>query len=99
MKIIEEMIEDLEEEVEGAEEYAERYIESRARGDMSKANRFKEMANDELKHAGYIRDMSIVDVEELKKVYTMNTSEEEKWRRGLKCANEKMAVVKNMLGV
>ena len=55
MKILDHMIEDLEEEVDGAREYAEKYIECKAKGNTARATKYKEMAMDELKHAGYIR--------------------------------------------
>lgn len=99
MKIIDKMIESLMEEVEGAQEYAEKFVENKARGDINRANRFKEMSHDELKHAGYIRDLCIVDLDELKKVYTMTDAEEEAWERACRCANEKMAIIRHMLAM
>jgi DNA-binding transcriptional regulator YiaG len=97
MKLLHKMLEALEEEVEGAKEYAEKYIESRARGNMTRANKYKEMANDEIKHAGYIRDMNIMDADELKKVYTISEEDETAWEHGHKRLNEEIAMVKQML--
>ena len=97
MKIIENMISHLEEEVDGAEEYAEKFIEAKARGNMARANKYKEMANDELKHAGYLHDMFVSDVEEINHVYKMTESESETWERGHKRITEKMAMVKQIL--
>lgn len=97
MKILHKMLEALEEEVEGAKEYAEKYIEARARGNMTRATKYKEMANDELKHAGYIRDMNIMDADELKRVYTLSEEDETAWEHGHKRLNEEMAMVKQML--
>ena len=97
MKMIDKMLKHLEEEVEGAKEYAEKYIECKARENMSRANKYKEMASDELKHAGYLRDMDIAEIDELKKVYTMSEAEEEAWEHGHKRLNEHMALVRHML--
>lgn len=99
MKIIEKMLEQLMEEVEGAKEYAEKYIECKARGNMVRANRYKEMAGDELKHAGYLRDFDVADLDELKKVYTMSDEEESEWEHGHRRINEQMAIVKNILSM
>lgn len=97
MKMIDKMLDCLEEEVEGAKEYAEKYIECKARGNMNRANKYREMASDELKHAGYLREMDIMDIDELKKIYTMTEDEEHAWEHGHKRINEQMAIVKHML--
>lgn len=97
MKMIDKMIDCLEDEVEGAMDYAEKYIENKARGDMSRANKYKEMAHDELKHAGYIRDMHLQDIDELGKVYTLTEAEESMWTHAHKHINEQMALVKHLL--
>jgi hypothetical protein len=97
MKIIENMLDCLADEVEGAKEYAEKYIEQKARGDMSRANIYKEMAHDELKHASYIRDMHLQDIEKLSKVYTLPEAEETAWEHAHRRVNEQMAIVKHLL--
>ena len=45
---------------------------------MQWANRYKEMANDELKHAGYLHDKAIQEIEEISKVFTPTEEMEEK---------------------
>lgn len=97
MKLIDEMIEHLEEEIEGAREYAERYVECKARGNMTRANKYKEMASDELKHAEYVRDFALADVESLSHVYSMREEEKEKWDKAMRSAHEHMALTKHML--
>lgn len=97
MKMLDKMLDCLEEEVEGAKEYAEKYIECKARGNMNRANKYREMATDELKHAGYLREIDIMDIDELKKIYTMTEDEELAWEHGHKRINEQMAIVKHML--
>jgi DNA-binding transcriptional regulator YiaG len=97
MKIIEKMLHALSEEIEGAENYAEQYIEHKARGVMHKASRYKEMSLDELKHAEYLRDFYIIDVDAYKTVYSMSDAEVHQWEHGLKKCAEKMATIKLML--
>lgn len=97
MKSIKKYVEQIEEEIEGAQDYAERYVECKAKGNMNRANRFKEMAMDELKHCGYIHEMAVQEIEEIKKVYTPPVEMQEKWERAHKVYIEKAAWVKQML--
>ena len=39
------------------------------------------MANDELKHAGYLHDKAVQDIEEISKVFTPTEEMEEKWEK------------------
>lgn len=86
-------------EVCGAKEYAESYLESKARGDSSWANRYKEMATDELKHANYIHELVVSEIETLSKVYTPPIEMEEKWEHDHKEYVEKVAWIKQMLSM
>lgn len=99
MKILEKMLEHLGEEVEGAREYAEKYIECKARGNIARANRYKEMAQDELKHASFLRDMDISDVGELKKVYPLTDEEQSHWDHRQKHLTDEMAMVMHILSM
>lgn len=83
MKIIEELIEAFEEELEGAKHYAERYIECKARNNMTRASKYKEMGHDELKHAQCIKDMSATDIASLMGVYQPTAEEDEKWNKAI----------------
>lgn len=47
MRSIKKYVDAIEEELEGAKDYAEKAIEAKAKGDMEKASRYKEMATDE----------------------------------------------------
>lgn len=71
MTKIKKLAEHIEEEICGAKEYAEKYVECKAKGDTAWANRYKEMANDELKHTGYLHDKAVQDIEEISKVYKL----------------------------
>ena len=97
MKILDRIIDNISEEIEGAKDYAEKYIESKALGDMSRANVYREMAQDELRHAEHIRDFAISDIDGMKKVYSFTQDEEEKWDHHLKHFVDCMGWVKRML--
>lgn len=99
MRLIDKMLEQLEDEVEGARDYAEKYVECKARGNMSRANRYKEMAHDELKHATFLKEMDIADIDELKKVYPMTDEEQSLWEHGHKHVNDQMAMVMHVLSM
>ena len=99
MKIVHKLIESFEEELEGAKEYAEKYIDSKARGNIVRAEKYSEMAKDELKHAGYMKEFAIRDYEEIKKVYPIPTDIEEAFEHALKKSSECMATVKQMLSM
>lgn len=99
MKILDHMIEDLEEEVDGAREYAEKYIECKAKGNTARATKYKEMAMDELKHAGYIREFAISDAESVKHVHTLTEEETSAWEHAHKKLNDEIAMVHHLLSM
>lgn len=99
MRKLEKMIDDIHEEVDGAREYAEKYIESKAKGNIPRATRYKEMANDELKHANYIRDFAIADAESIKHVHTLTEEEVEAWERSHKRLNDEIAMVQHLISM
>lgn len=97
MRFIEKIADQLHEELEGAKEYAEKYIENKAKGNSTRALRFKDMASDELRHAQYIHDFSVADMEDIKKVYTLTDQEEEAWNHICKHYAEHSAIIRMML--
>lgn len=99
MKMIDGIIDALREEVEGASDYAEKYLKAKSKGDTIRANKYKEMANDELKHAEYLHNFAVQDVEELTKVYPLPENVESKWEHSHKRCAEKMALVRQMLSM
>ena len=99
MKILDHMIDELKEEVDGARVYAEKYIECKARGNIARANRYKEMAHDELKHANFLKEMDMADVDELSRVYSMTEEEKNCWEHGIKHLNDQMAMVMHILSM
>ena len=97
MTKIKKLTEHILEELNGAKEYAECYIEAKAKGDSQWATRYKEMANDELKHANYLHDKVVMDIDTLSKVYTPPTEMMDKWEHDHKQYVEKSAFVKQIL--
>jgi hypothetical protein len=97
MKIIDHFIEEIHEELEGAKHYAEKYIEWKARGDSNRYNRYKEFANDELKHAAFVHDLAITDIDSIKRIYTLSDEDEEKWTHAHKHYAECVAIIRQML--
>ena len=87
----------IEEELCGAKEYAEKYVECKAKGDMQWANRYKEMANDELKHAGYLHDKAVQDIEEISTVHKPTEAMAAKWEKCHKEYVEQTAGIEQML--
>lgn len=97
MTKIKHYVEQIEDEICGAKEYAECYLEYKVRNMTNWANKYKEMAQDELKHATYIHDRAIEEIEELKKVYTPPQEMLDEWEKSHAHYVEKVAWVKQML--
>ena len=97
MTKINKFLADRKDEVEGGKEYAERYLECKAKNNMAWANKYKEMAGDELKHAGYINDMLNQEMKDLAKVYTAPLEKQEEWDKANREYVEMHAWVKQML--
>jgi ferritin len=97
MRMIDKMIDHINEELEGAKEYAEKYIECKSRGDTTRASKYHDMANDELRHASNIHDFAIMDVDSIKNVYPLSVEDEEKWTHAHKHFAECTAIIRQML--
>ena len=97
MTRIKKLADEITDEICGTKSYAENYVERKARGDMSWANRFKEMANDELKHAMWLHELAEIDIAELSSVFNPPAEMVEEWDRTHKKYVEKSAWVKMML--
>lgn len=97
MTRIKKLAEEMEDEICSAKEYAEEYLTFKAKDNSVWANRYKEMAQDELKHAGYIHERAVEEIEELRKVYTPPEEMLEKWEHEHREYIEKAAWVKQML--
>ena len=97
MRKIKMYVDAIKDEVNGAKEYAEKYVECKAAGHMERANRYKEMANDELKHAMYQHEMAVEEIEKLSKVYTPPVKMQEEWDKTHKEYAEHSAWIKHIL--
>ena len=99
MTRIKKLADEITDELESAKEYAEEYITFKAKDKGTWANRYKEMATDELKHAGYIHDRAVEEIEELRKVYTPPQEMLEKWDADHRKYIEKAAWIRQMLAM
>lgn len=99
MKKIANLVAQLDEELEGAKDYAECYLDRKANNDSQWASRYREMATDELKHAGYIHDVATEEIRKLRDVYTPPAEMEEVWGLAHKKYIEKAAWIKQMLAM
>jgi len=97
MRKIKKMVKAIDEEIEGAKTYAEQYLDCKAKDNSQWANKYKEMANDELKHAMYLHDFAVHEIEELSKVYTPPVEMQKKWDESHKKYIEEVAWIKQML--
>lgn len=99
MKKIKEYVDHINDELESAQDYAEKYVECKAKGHIQNANQYKEMANDEIKHAMYIHEWAVKEIEEISKVYTPPVDMLEKWQHEHKTYVEKVAMVRQILSL
>ncbi len=97
MKVIKNLVDSIKEEVCGAKEYAEKFVEAKAKGNIQKANRYHEMAHDELKHAMYQHEWAVSEIEEISKVFVPPTEMMEEWEKAHREYVEKVAWIKKML--
>ena len=97
MKHIKMFVDQIDEELEGAKDYAEKYVECKAKNNMAHANKYKEMAQQELVHAMNIHGFAVEAIELLNKVYTAPVEMQEKWDHAHKEYVEKAAWIKQML--
>ena len=99
MTIIKKYVDKIKEELEGAKGYAEKYVEFKTKDEMPTANRYKEMANDELKHAMYEHEWAVKAIENLKSHIAPPEEMLERWGKAHKEYVEDAAWVKQMLSL
>lgn len=97
MTRIKKLADEIMDELDSAKEYAEEYLTYKAKNSGTWANRYKEMATDELKHADYIHERAVMEIDELKNVYTPPQEMLEKWSADHKKYIEKAAWIRQML--
>jgi hypothetical protein len=99
MTRIKDLADQIKDELHSAKNYAEEYLTFKAKDDGTWATRYKEMAQEELKHAGYIHDRVVVEIEELRKIYTPPQDMLDKWDADHKKYIEKAAWIRQMLAM
>ncbi len=93
------LVNKIDEELEGAKEYAESYLEWKSRGENDTYKRYKEMANDELKHSNYIHDIALSKIDRLEDVFVAPEEMREVWKSSHAKYVEKSAWIKTMLNM
>lgn len=97
MTIIKDYVEKIKDELEGAREYAEKFVEYRVKEDMHTANMYKEMAEDELRHAAFEHKMAVQAIEKMRSHITPPEDMLEKWEKAHKEYVQDAAWTKKML--
>ena len=99
MTRIKELADQMKDELCSAKDYAEEYLSYKAKGDSGWANRYAEMAHDELKHADYIHERAVSEIDQLRSVYTPPEDMLAKWDQDHKKYVEKAAWIRQMLSM
>lgn len=99
MTHIKKLADEMLEELCSAKEYAEKYIEYKAKSENQWANRFGEMAKDELKHADYLHELAVKEINTISAVYKPPSEMMEKWEKDHVKYVEKAAWIKQMLAM
>lgn len=97
MRMVHMYIDHIKDELDGAREYAEKYIDFKARGHSNRANAYKGMAQDELRHAGTVYEFAVQDMEAIGSIYTLPDDVAEAWDHFLKHYADCSAKIKMML--
>ena len=99
MTRIRDLADQIKDELHSAKNYAEEYLTFKAKDEGTWATRYKEMAQEELKHAGYIHDRVVVEIEDLRKIYTPPQEMMDRWDADHKKYIEKAAWIRQMLAM
>ena len=100
MTKIKKYVEDIDDELESAKEYSEKYLWYKSKNNSMRANKYKEMAAQELSHAMNLHEFAMEDIDQLKKTYPVIPSNMmEKWEASHNDFVERMAWIKQMLAM
>ena len=99
MTRIKHLTDQIKDELESAKDYAEEYLTYKAKSNSEWAARYKDMATDELKHAGYIHDRVVSEIDQLKAVMTPPEDMLDKWNHEHREYIEKVAWIRQMLAM
>lgn len=99
MKRIKDYVDRMDDELCDAQHYAEEYVWARANGESQLAARRKEAASDELKHAMWVHDVAVAEIDKLKGTYSPPAEMLEKWDESHKNFVQRTAWIKTMLSM
>ena len=97
MKKIQDYVDRIDEELSDAKNYAEKYVECKSENLDSNSRKYKEMAEDELKHANYLHEMAVTEIQKLREKFTPPQFMLDEWEKSHKEYVEKTAWIKQML--
>lgn len=99
MRKIKELVERIDDELGSAEEYGEKFIEYKADGENSMAEKFKEMAMQEMNHANMMHELAVKEIEKVSAVYNAPSEMREKWDKSHAEYIQRAARIKSMLNM
>lgn len=99
MTIIKEYVDRIDEELNDSKHYAEEYVLAKSENDSYWMNRYREMAEDELRHSEYIHELAVKKIQELKSIMTPPAKMLERWEAAHVNYVDKAAWIKQMLSL
>ena len=96
MKKFRKMIEHIAEELDGAVEYAEDYIGEKMKGNATKAQKFREMAMQEMQHAANWYEWAEQYSSELNTIMPLSDEDLDEWDKCKHYYANKSAIIKYM---
>ena len=99
MTAIKDLVDQIDEELDGAKKYAEAYVQAKVDDDSYWKARYHEMAEDELKHADYIHELTAKKIKALGEVLVPPQAMLDKWESSHKDYVERAAWIRQMLSM
>lgn len=99
MRRILDMFETLENELDSAQKYAEASIDEKLKSNHDWVIKYKTMAKEEITHAANIHEKIVIELEELKSVYTPPNELMALWEHEHKEFIERSSVIRTMLSM
>lgn len=97
MKKIKKYVDQIDEELHSAKDYLEKSIDNKVDGNMERANVYKNMATDEIRHANAIHRIAMEDIEKLNNVYKPTPEMLDMWKKSHEEYEEKMTWLEKMM--
>ncbi len=94
---IKKYVHQIDDELSSAKEYLEKSIEYRVDGNPERSKTYKEMAEDEIRHANAIHEIAAEDIERISRVYKPTPEMKEKWTKCHEEYVEKMSWLESMI--